>query len=674
MNFLQPALLAALPIMALPIIIHLINQRRYQTVNWGAMMFLLAANRMSRGYARLRQWLIMAFRMLAIAALIFAVSRPLVGGWLGTTAGGRADTTLILLDCSPSMQQDRRGAGASKLETGRRQLAEALQTVGSGRYVLIDGSPAGPRELETAQDLLSAAVTPTSGAADLPGLLQTAFEYIRDNQTGRTEVWICSDLRENDWQAASGRWPSLRAAFTGFAQEVRFHLLAFPQPAPGNLAIRVSNVQRVQSGDQAELLLTLHITREGAEDVRASVPVQIEIAGARSELTVEMAGPQFELKGHRLALDKSVTRGWGKVSLPADANAADNDFYFVFAPSPPRQTLIVAEPAAAVDPLQLAASIPPDPAVRCTVETVLPDQLSSVDWENVGLLLWQAPLPEGDAARDVQAFVERGGQVIVFPPQAPTDVELFGLHWGEWIETPGELTVDTWRSDEDLLAHTQSGSNLPVGRIEVRRRCECLGKFTPLAALRDGLPLFVRADQQSGVYFCATTPAPADSSLAMNGVVLYVFVQRALATGAAALGTVRQLIAGDPGVEQPANWQPVTMALGSSTDYALQRGVYAAGERLLAVNRPAAEDQAPVLSDERVPDLFRGLDFSRVDEQEGSLASLVQEIWRLFLVTMMVSLLVEALLCLPRSAHAETAARQPVRQPARREFTLRAAR
>src|SRR5271163_2986413 len=123
MSFLQPMLLAALPLVTLPIIIHLINQRRYQTVKWAAMMFLLAANRMSRGYARLRQWLIMALRMAAIATLVFAVSRPLAGGWLGLTAGGRSDTTLILLDRSPSMQQAGAGAIGSKLETGIKQLA-----------------------------------------------------------------------------------------------------------------------------------------------------------------------------------------------------------------------------------------------------------------------------------------------------------------------------------------------------------------------------------------------------------------------------------------------------------------------------------------------------------------------------------------------------------------------
>ena len=89
MSFLQPLLLAALPLVARPIVIHLINQRRYQTIRWAAMMFLLAANKMSRGPARLRQYLIMALRILAVAGLVFAASRPLTGGWLGRAGGGR---------------------------------------------------------------------------------------------------------------------------------------------------------------------------------------------------------------------------------------------------------------------------------------------------------------------------------------------------------------------------------------------------------------------------------------------------------------------------------------------------------------------------------------------------------------------------------------------------------
>src|SRR5205085_10341100 len=120
MSFLQPWLLAALPLVTLPIVIHLINQRRFQTIPWAAMVFLLAAQRMSRGYSRLRQWLIMLFRMLVIAGLVLAVSRPLASGWLGLMGGGKADTTLVLLDRSPSMQEQ--ASGQSKLDTGRQQL------------------------------------------------------------------------------------------------------------------------------------------------------------------------------------------------------------------------------------------------------------------------------------------------------------------------------------------------------------------------------------------------------------------------------------------------------------------------------------------------------------------------------------------------------------------------
>src|SRR5438874_11821213 len=109
MTFLQPMLLPALPLVALPILIHLINQRRYQTIRWAAMIFLLAANRMSRGYAKLRQLLILLFRMLAIAGLILAVSRPLMTGWIGRVVSGRPDTTIILVDRSPSMRQQSPG-------------------------------------------------------------------------------------------------------------------------------------------------------------------------------------------------------------------------------------------------------------------------------------------------------------------------------------------------------------------------------------------------------------------------------------------------------------------------------------------------------------------------------------------------------------------------------------
>jgi hypothetical protein len=216
--------------------------------------------------------------------------------------------------------------------------------------------------------------------------------------------------------------------------------------------------------------------------------------------------------------------------------------------------------------------------------------------------------------------------------------------------------VESWRGDQDLLARTQSGSALPVGQLEVRRSCGLSGEFTPLATLKGGRPLLARVPTTAGgVYFCATTPSPRDSSLAARGIVLYVLVQRAMGAGAEALGRTRQLVAGAlPPGEDPALWQRLGgTGEAVSTEYALHRGVYESGERRLAVNRAPAEDAAAVLEAPRVARLFRGLDFVRVDDRAGNLNTVIQEIWRLFLVAMMTALLVEAGLCLPGRARRE---------------------
>jgi hypothetical protein len=126
MNFLQPMLLLALPLMALPIVIHLIHQHRHRTVPWAAMMFLVRAQRMNRGMARLRYVLIMLMRMAAVAALIFGISRPLVSGWLSNVGMGKPDATLILLDRSPSMYALDLQTGLSKRITALGKLTELL--------------------------------------------------------------------------------------------------------------------------------------------------------------------------------------------------------------------------------------------------------------------------------------------------------------------------------------------------------------------------------------------------------------------------------------------------------------------------------------------------------------------------------------------------------------------
>jgi hypothetical protein len=134
-------------------------------------------------------------------------------------------------------------------------------------------------------------------------------------------------------------------------------------------------------------------------------------------------------------------------------------------------------------------------------------------------------------------------------------------------------------------------------------------------------------------------------------------IQRALEAGAASLGNTRQLIAGavPDHLLESNNWrQEAGNPDALSNAYSRHAGVYRVEEQLLAINRSENEDIASIVSDERVASLFGRLEFDRVDDQAGSGVSLIQEIWRLFLILMLCALVLEAVLCIPRRVAAAT--------------------
>src|SRR5262249_39774267 len=155
--------------------------------------------------------------------------------------------------------------------------------------------------------------------------------------------------------------------------------------------------------------------------------------------------------------------------------------YFVYDVPAPRRTILVADDPRVGSALQLAASIPPDPLLQCSTERVAADLLATVEWDTVALLLWQAPLPEGETAKRVRSFVDRGGRVVFFPPRESAGGDFLGVRWTSWSTSSQAVAVENWRGDQDLLAQTQSGTALPVGQLEVRRFRGLTGDVTPLA-------------------------------------------------------------------------------------------------------------------------------------------------------------------------------------------------
>jgi hypothetical protein len=677
MSFLQPWLLLALPLILVPIIIHLVNQWRYQTKPWAAMMFLLAAQSMHRGFAKLRQWLILAMRVLAVAGLIFAISRPLTTGIMGLVAGGRVDTTIIMIDRSPSMLQQGGASRESKLVTGLRQLRETLATQPSSRWLLIDSARPSPQEFPSLDALIDAPVSGgTSAIATWPAMFQSALEYIQSNRPSQANLWICSDMRQGDWQAQTGPWPAIREAFQKIPSQVRFFAISYPAITTTNRSLTLENVSLESEADRHEVVLTMRVRRDASADISETVPIQLSIGGGRTEVPMELVNGVGELKDYRVPIEGSVSLGWGKATIPADDNPADNEQFFAFDVAPTRQTILVCEQNELTFPLQIAAEIPKSTQFASSVTVLTLDQAAQANIEDASLVIWQGALPQGDLADRLQDHLDRGRTIWFLPSAAMADqgsmvgsqTSFAGFRWTSWQQPTTPLKPTTWRSDEGLLAATQSGTALPVGEISISGYARFDGEATPLATLDGGSPLVAKLNVPTGnAYVCTTLPVEPHSTMATNGIALFIAIQRSIEQGIAMLGNAIQYdavpIVNDTNANsksQPtmanslkltpvATWQPIsTDERFLSSELGLHGGVYESGSKLVAVNRPAAEDIAETITGDQFSQLLKGLDVVRIEDSAGSTKKIQQEIWRFFLILMIVALLLESLFSLPR--------------------------
>ena len=105
MKFVHPEILWALSALAIPIIVHLFNFRRFKKVLFSNVAFLKEIKQETQSKSKLKHLLILFARLLALACIVLAFAQPyLPGASQNQVAGDRAVS--IFLDNSFSMQSE----------------------------------------------------------------------------------------------------------------------------------------------------------------------------------------------------------------------------------------------------------------------------------------------------------------------------------------------------------------------------------------------------------------------------------------------------------------------------------------------------------------------------------------------------------------------------------------
>ncbi len=599
MTLLQPWMLWFLPAAALPVLIHLLNRLRFRSVSWAAMDFILKAARHSTRRSRLRHFLILACRTLALLGLLLAVLRPLAGGWIGRMAAAPPGTVVVLLDRSASMEAQDARSGQSKREWLLAQAAQTpLEAYRGARFLLIDSATLEPLPLASLEGVAELeAAQPTDTAADGLALLRAAAEALEREGAGRAEIWTLTDLQRSAWRPEARGWEETAARLAGRPAGVRVRVMALPEPPRVNAALALAEASAIRQGDRLRPRVDLVVRRTSAAPDR--LPVVWEQDGVRTPF--DLAVPGAEQRFSRLleplpADDPPLV--WGRFTLPADEHPGDNTVWYAFGPEPPRQARVAADEAAAG--AVFARALAPHPLFGRRALPP-PGEGGPALGPDDGLVVWQRAPPDGDAARALEAFVEEGGVVLFAPPtaepaegEAGADAGPWGLRWGSVETAPPEqrFRVEIWEEQEGPLA--RGGDGLPLGMAHLRlarRRAPLLDEdagWRILAADGDGRTFLARRALGAGtVYACATLPTRAWSNLA-EGTVLLPMLQRMLERGAARASPVRFA---DCGAWRPEPGEPaVDLVRGIPTAHPVRAGVYRAGDRVVVLNRPAGED------------------------------------------------------------------------------------
>jgi hypothetical protein len=249
--FLNLAILAGLAAVAIPPIIHLLNRRRYDIVDWGAMQFLHVSER-TRRKIFLEELLLMLLRMGLIGLLVLALAAPQVRGWflakMGLGVRGNRDVVL-LIDGSASMARPEKGSPAEAAYQWCQEFLDGLQP-GDRVAVLRASRPSAEPFLANPPDDPAALLTndfdqaktdlanpkPSLGGVDFPAAVGFAFRVLQASPRGQCEVIVLTDGQRYGWtdKASLDGWRALSYRQTGTQTDpppVRVVNLAPDRPA-----------------------------------------------------------------------------------------------------------------------------------------------------------------------------------------------------------------------------------------------------------------------------------------------------------------------------------------------------------------------------------------------------------------------------------------------------------
>ena len=299
MSFLNPFLLFGAGAVMIPIVIHLLNKRKFQPVVWAAMRFIKASLQQNQRRMQIEDLLLLLLRCLLLLLLALALARPAMRSSSNKVLGQSKVTAVVLLDNSASMGMS--DGVQTRFDKARKAAEQAIDSLpaGSAAAVFLASDVAKALVAEPTHDLnlarkLIREAQLSDRASDIYPSIERALETLRNRAAIRKEIFLFTDGQANGWrQMADVQKVLKKAGQSGGAEEVQAHIVFISDREERNLGVSALSVVTGLTPANRPLRFEVQVTNHGkqeARDIRVSLHVDGEAASDEVNIPVLPAG------------------------------------------------------------------------------------------------------------------------------------------------------------------------------------------------------------------------------------------------------------------------------------------------------------------------------------------------------------------------------------------------